>query len=105
MSAGTRENPFRLGVSGQGVGGAVRRALGDRDRDESKAVQCDTLPLRSQTADGVLQDFSAQCVLYQCGRQLAYCAAMETATRDCDRISFTGAPDPCGVECAGWAAP
>lgn len=61
--------------------------------NEFKTTQCAGAPLRSQTVDGVEQEFWAHCVLYQCGRRLAYAAAMETEERDCDRISFSGVLD------------
>lgn len=60
---------------------------------EFKAVQCALRPLRSKTAEGVYQEFWAHCLLYQVSRQLAYQAAMETADRDCDRISFSAVQD------------
>ena len=60
---------------------------------ELKTVQCQLRPLRSKTAEGVRRELWAHCILYQVSRQLAYQAAMGTADRDCDRISFSAVQD------------
>ena len=51
-----------------------------------KTTQCELGMLRSQTIDGVEQEFWAHCLLYQISRHVAYQAAMTTPERDCDRI-------------------
>lgn len=51
-----------------------------------KTTQCELGMLRSQTIDGVEQEFWAHCLLYQISRHVAYRAAMTTPERECDRI-------------------
>jgi hypothetical protein len=51
-----------------------------------KTAQCELGMLRSQTIEGVEQEFWAHCLLYQISRHVAYRAAMITPERDCDRI-------------------
>jgi Insertion element 4 transposase N-terminal/Transposase DDE domain len=60
---------------------------------EIKSQQGAQAPLRSKTSDGVLQEIYAHCLLHTLNRQLVYTAAISTAERDPDRISFTVAMD------------
>lgn len=59
---------------------------------EFKITQCglDRLrSLRSESVEGVEQEFWANCVVYQLSRELAHRSAAMTPDRDCHRISFS----------------
>ena len=60
--------------------------------EELKITQCGLRrlrSLRSESVEGVAQEFWANCVLYQLSRDLAHRSAAMTPERDCDRISFS----------------
>ena len=60
---------------------------------EIKTCQCAGRALRSGTPDGVRQEFWANLAAFNISRRLVCQAAMQTADRDPDRISFSLAQD------------
>lgn len=60
--------------------------------EELKITQCGLRrlrSLRSESLEGVAQEFWANCALYQLSRDLVHRSAAMTPERDCDRISFS----------------